>query len=80
MGDQVVGLNMIPAFFIRMCVALLGPTGLLVPETARAEMLAQAGFAFEVVDEFVIIGLVVAAIFLLDKATWSVMTGGKTRR
>ena len=34
-------------------------------------------YAFEVIDEFVIIGLVVAAIFLLDKATWSFMTGGK---
>ena len=75
-----MGLNMIPALLIRMYVALLGPTGLLVPETARAEVLAHAGFAFEVVDEFVIIGLVAAAIFLLDKATWSVMTGGKSRR
>ena len=57
-------------------------TASLSPQ-AQANLVQEAGASYPVADEIVVVGIVVAliaAMFLLDKFSWSFMTGGRNKR
>ena len=70
---------MIGTFVMRIILFLLVASA-AQPGTAHAMIAEHAGFALDMIDEFAIACGVLAALFLIDKASWSVMTGGRHKR
>ncbi len=54
----------------------------VIPSVAPAQvnMVQEAGGEFAMINEVVIVAAVLAGLFLLDKFSWSFMTGGRQKR
>ena len=71
---------MIGTFGMRMTLALLAAAAMTQPTIAQAAIVEGAGLALGMLEEIAIVGGLLAALYLIDKASWAFMTGGRHKR